>query len=165
MAVEKKKAPRDRAERVEAVDDHLGHRVRRAREMRRLSREGLAEALGDITAQQLTKIEGGKNRLFANRLWAIARVLNMPVSWFFDGFMASQSAAAVAAGAAGAAADELTSLLTPENILLLEGYDRLPTTQRRLIRQMIAELIEPTQNEDMQESVTEVGGEAHFGQA
>jgi transcriptional regulator with XRE-family HTH domain len=48
------------------------------------SQETLARALG-ITFQQIQKYERGTNRIFASRLFHLARVLRVPVSYFFQG--------------------------------------------------------------------------------
>jgi transcriptional regulator with XRE-family HTH domain len=49
-----------------------------------MSQEKLGESLG-ITFQQIQKYEKGSNRIGASRLQHIARVLSMPVSYFFEG--------------------------------------------------------------------------------
>lgn len=48
-----------------------------------MSQEKLGEALG-ITFQQIQKYEKGANRIGASRLQQISRVLNTPVSFFFE---------------------------------------------------------------------------------
>ena len=44
----------------------------------------IGEAIG-VTFQQVQKYERGVNRVGAGRLQQIARVLGMPVGWFFEG--------------------------------------------------------------------------------
>jgi transcriptional regulator with XRE-family HTH domain len=44
----------------------------------------LAEQLG-ITFQQLQKYENGSVRVSASRLWLVGKVLEVPVSYFFEG--------------------------------------------------------------------------------
>jgi len=48
-----------------------------------LSRSKLGEALG-VTFQQVQKYEIGTNRIPASRLYILGRVLDVPVSFFFD---------------------------------------------------------------------------------
>jgi len=48
-----------------------------------LSQEKLGEALG-LTFQQVQKYERGANRIGASRLLEIARVLEVPVAFFYD---------------------------------------------------------------------------------
>jgi transcriptional regulator with XRE-family HTH domain len=65
------------------IDIHVGSRVRLRRMMLGMSQEKLGEALG-ITFQQIQKYEKGTNRIGASRLQHIARVLSVPVSFFFE---------------------------------------------------------------------------------
>ena len=66
------------------IDIHVGGRVRLRRMMLGMSQEKLGEQLG-ITFQQIQKYEKGTNRIGASRLQHIARVLAVPVAFFFDG--------------------------------------------------------------------------------
>ena len=65
------------------IDIHVGSRVRLRRMMLGMSQERLGESLG-ITFQQIQKYEKGTNRIGASRLQHIARVLSVPVSFFFE---------------------------------------------------------------------------------
>jgi transcriptional regulator with XRE-family HTH domain len=40
--------------------------------------------------QQIQKYESGANRVSASRLWALAKALDVPVSYFFDGMNGSE---------------------------------------------------------------------------
>ena len=53
--------------------------------MMSMSQEKLGSLLG-LTFQQIQKYERGTNRIGASRLWEIARLLETPMSFFFDGF-------------------------------------------------------------------------------
>ena len=66
------------------IDIHVGGRVRLRRMMLGMSQEKLGENLG-ITFQQIQKYEKGTNRIGASRLQHIARVLSVPVAFFFEG--------------------------------------------------------------------------------
>jgi len=66
------------------IDIHVGKRVRMRRLMLDMSQETLAEALG-LTFQQVQKYEKGSNRVGASRLKKISEVLQVPVSFFFEG--------------------------------------------------------------------------------
>lgn len=48
-----------------------------------MSQAGLAALVG-ITFQQIQKYEAGSNRVAASRLFAIARVLEVPLTYFFE---------------------------------------------------------------------------------
>lgn len=69
------------------VDTHVGRRLRLRREILRLSQEQVATAIG-VTFQQIQKYEQGRNRVSASRLYDICRVLNMPVTYLFQGLNA-----------------------------------------------------------------------------
>ena len=65
------------------IDTHVGSRIRLRRNMLGMSQEKLGESLG-ITFQQIQKYEKGTNRVGASRLQAIASILGVPVSFFFE---------------------------------------------------------------------------------
>ena len=65
------------------VDAHVGSRVRMRRTLLGLSQEKLGEALS-LTFQQVQKYERGANRIGASRLYQISKVLEVPVSFFFE---------------------------------------------------------------------------------
>jgi transcriptional regulator with XRE-family HTH domain len=65
------------------VDVHVGQRLRQRRVLAGLSQEKLARMVG-ITFQQVQKYERGANRIVASRLYQLANVLDVPVSYFFE---------------------------------------------------------------------------------
>ena len=71
-------------QRASLVDHHVGARIRERRTMLGLSQQQLAKMIG-VTYQQAHKYERGVNRISAGRLYEIAVVLGVPISWFFDG--------------------------------------------------------------------------------
>jgi transcriptional regulator with XRE-family HTH domain len=66
------------------TDIYAGDRVRMRRLMLGMSQEVFGHALG-ITFQQVDKYEKGTNRIGASRLQHIAQILQVDVSFFFDG--------------------------------------------------------------------------------
>jgi transcriptional regulator with XRE-family HTH domain len=66
------------------VDKHVGSRVRMRRLMLGLSQSKLADQLG-LTFQQVQKYEKGSNRIGAGRLHQLSHILDVPVSFFFEG--------------------------------------------------------------------------------
>jgi transcriptional regulator with XRE-family HTH domain len=70
------------------IDIHVGERVRMWRTERKISRITLGEALG-VTDQQIGKYENGTNRIGASRLQQICSVLEIPVSFLFEGALGS----------------------------------------------------------------------------
>lgn len=70
--------------RTQNTDRHVGTRIRERRIMLGLTQQQLADLIG-VTYQQAHKYERGINRVSAGRLFEIARVLTVPVSYFFEG--------------------------------------------------------------------------------
>jgi transcriptional regulator with XRE-family HTH domain len=66
------------------IDRHVGSRVRMRRMMLSMSQEKLGDAL-DLTFQQVQKYEKGTNRMGSSRLQQIANILQVPVTFFFEG--------------------------------------------------------------------------------
>ena len=70
--------------RANSVDENVGMQLRQRRSLLGLSQEKLAEQVG-ITFQQIQKYENGANRISASRLYEFSKVLDIPVSFFFEG--------------------------------------------------------------------------------
>jgi len=66
------------------VDAHVGYRVRLRRVLIGMSQERLGELLG-LTFQQVQKYERGINRIGAGRLYEVAEILDVPISFFYEG--------------------------------------------------------------------------------
>ena len=66
-----------------AVDMHVGKRIRLRRTLLGMSQEQLGGEL-NITFQQVQKYERGANRVSASRLWDIGQILDVPINYFFD---------------------------------------------------------------------------------
>ncbi len=66
------------------VDKYVGSRVRMRRIMLGMSQEKLGEALG-LTFQQVQKYEKGTHRVGASRIQQISEILQVPVSFLFEG--------------------------------------------------------------------------------
>ena len=73
----------EREGRPSPIDVHVGTRIRLRRTLLGMSQERLGEALG-LTFQQVQKYERGVNRVGASRLFDLSRVLDVPISFFFD---------------------------------------------------------------------------------
>src|ERR1043166_6677295 len=74
---------RPKIEAPNPIDVRVGARLRLRRNMLGLSQEKLGEAIG-LTFQQVQKYERGANRIGASRLYELSRILDVPVSFFFD---------------------------------------------------------------------------------
>lgn len=73
-----------RKKQANAVDAHVGGRVRARRILLDLTQDKLGELLG-ITFQQIQKYERGANRISAGRLFEISRILGVSVPYFYEG--------------------------------------------------------------------------------
>jgi transcriptional regulator with XRE-family HTH domain len=118
------------------VDIHVGSRVRLRRTLLGLSQEKLGEAVG-LTFQQIQKYERGANRIGASRLFEFSRILDVPVSFFFDDM--TERGKASEHGAL-ALADQPQANLEPdpltrrETLELVRAYYRIgdPQVRKRL---------------------------------
>jgi len=117
-----------------STDVHIGKRIRMLRLARNLSQTDLAKRLG-ITFQQIQKYEKGTNRIGASRLQHIARVLSVPVSFFFEdapGAPVDQSAGMAEPKSTHYVVDFLSSA---EGLQLNKAFIRIkePKLRRRII--------------------------------
>jgi len=69
---------------IDPIDAYVGEKLRMARLMRGLTQEKLG-AMERVTFQQIQKYESGANRISASRLVHFSVLLDVPMSWFFDG--------------------------------------------------------------------------------
>ncbi|MGF1462450.1 MAG: helix-turn-helix domain-containing protein [Maricaulaceae bacterium] len=73
------------------IDIHVGAQVRLRRLTLGMSQDKLGESLG-VTFQQVQKYERGANRIGASRLYRLSQVLDVPVSFFFEGHDQAENA-------------------------------------------------------------------------
>ena len=86
-------------EEVREIDRHVGSRLRTRRIMMEHSQTYLADQVG-LSFQQFQKYEKGANRISASKLHDFARLLDVPVSYFFDDMPSDMKAASQAFAAA-----------------------------------------------------------------
>ena len=120
------------------TDRHVGARVRMRRMMLSMSQEKLGDALG-LTFQQVQKYEKGANRIGASRLQAIAHILQVPVSFFFEG--APAVAGLLPGGMAEAPSPAYISdfLATSDGLSLTKAFMRIKDAK---LRRRIVDLVE-----------------------
>jgi transcriptional regulator with XRE-family HTH domain len=114
------------------IDRHVGSRVRMRRMMISMSQEKLGDRLG-ITFQQVQKYEKGTNRIGASRLHHIARVLGVPIEFFYEGAPQVGAVQGFAESpASGYVADFLT---TSEGLELVKAFIAIkdPKVRRRIV--------------------------------
>ncbi len=80
------------------IDQHLGLILRKRRRTLGLTQKDVALAVG-VRFQQIQKYECGADRIYANRLWSLARVLKLPIDAFFQDLEGSPSLTAHMGGA------------------------------------------------------------------
>lgn len=122
---------------VRDIDTHVGKRLRRRRRLLGMTQQNLAECLG-LRFQQIQKYECGANRVTASRLYQLAKALNVPTSYFFDGLSDS------AAHAAEAEASTIPSdvMAQSETIELIRAYYQLGERPRRKLLDLAKSLRE-----------------------
>ncbi len=76
---------------ADAIDVHVGGRLRLRRVLQGWSQVQLGNALG-LTFQQIQKYEHGTNRISASMLFRAAEALDVPISFFFDGLLSAGQA-------------------------------------------------------------------------
>jgi transcriptional regulator with XRE-family HTH domain len=121
------------------VDARVGHRVRLRRMLMGMSQERLGERLG-LTFQQVQKYEKGVNRIGAGRLFEIAGILSVPVSFFYE-----DAEAALTATPGFAEDDESGSVMefiaSGEGLQLTLAFMRIKDAKvRRRILDLVREL-------------------------
>jgi transcriptional regulator with XRE-family HTH domain len=129
---------RQKSDKPNPIDVHVGTRVRLRRTLLGMSQEKLAEAIG-LTFQQVQKYERGANRVGASRLYDLSRVLDVPVSYFFEE-MASGVVSAAEARLGGMSEEapsptfEADPMMRRETLELVRAYYRItdPQIRRRL---------------------------------
>lgn len=129
------------------IDVHVGSRVRLRRMLLGMSQEKLAEKLG-LTFQQVQKYEKGANRIGASRLFDLARVLGVPVQFFYE--EVPGDGAATGAGLLGFSERQTETFVvdfisTREGIELNRAFMRITDTK---VRRAVVELIRSLASEE-----------------
>jgi transcriptional regulator with XRE-family HTH domain len=99
--------------RATSMDGVLGAQLRLRRTVLGISQEKLAEQIG-VTFQQIQKYENGANRISASRLFELSKILNVPVSKFFESADFGQD---MTPAAAGLSDNEQAAFEAPEDIM------------------------------------------------
>ena len=124
------------------IDKHVGSRVRMRRMMLSMSQEKLGDALG-LTFQQVQKYEKGTNRIGASRLQQIANILQVPVSFFFEG--APHTAHSSGLSEAPSPAYVSDFLATSDGLSLTKSFMRIKNGK---LRRRIVDLVEQIAGEE-----------------
>ena len=116
------------------IDVHVGQRMRQRRTLLGMSQTVLGDAIG-LTFQQVQKYERGANRVSGSRLFDLSRILDVPVSWFFEempGDVQSKSPAQVMGAAAPEPVEyEADPTMKRETLELVRAYYKIPSVGAR----------------------------------
>ncbi len=106
------------------IDLHLGKRLRRRRRLLGLTQQQLALAVG-IRFQQIQKYECGANRISAARLFQLAKALETPINYFYDGLTDETTEVAAVQN------EGIEVFSRKETLDLIQAYYRLSERPRR----------------------------------
>lgn len=121
------------------VDKYVGSRVRMRRIMLGMSQERLGEALG-LTFQQVQKYEKGTNRVGASRIQQISEILEVPVSFLFEGSPgANGTGNSDGFGESASPAYVSDFLATSEGLALTRAFTRISSPK---LRRSIVDMVE-----------------------
>jgi transcriptional regulator with XRE-family HTH domain len=118
------------------IDKYVGSRIRMRRIMLGMSQEKLGDALG-LTFQQIQKYEKGTNRVGASRLQQIADVLQVHVSFMFEGAPGGAGSGGMGESASPAYVSDF--LATSDGLALTKAFTRLKDAK---LRRSIVDLVE-----------------------
>ncbi|MFO1117567.1 MAG: helix-turn-helix transcriptional regulator [Beijerinckiaceae bacterium] len=124
-----KKPQEDEAE----INVHIGHRLRMRREYLKFSQEKVGDHIG-VSFQQIQKFEKGANRIAADQLLRVSRLLQVDPNYFYEGLVDRDS------GRTGFA--ERQSVLSVDETL--EGVElnrAFITIRSKKLRRTIVELV------------------------
>lgn len=114
------------------MDIHIGRRLRFIRTMKGMSQEAVGEAIG-VTFQQIQKYEQGINSIRTSRLYTLARVFSVPVSYFFN------------------EEDKLSAEITRDASLLIRAFQNIPDEE---VKKEMLSLVKALANSDSGKSST-----------
>ncbi len=126
------------------VDAHVGHRVRLRRMLVGMSQERLGELLG-LTFQQVQKYEKGVNRIGAGRLYELAGILGVPVSFFYEDINGTSVNAGGATAPGGEPPPVMEFVATGEGLQLSLAFMRIKDPK---VRRKILDLVRSLAEED-----------------
>ena len=134
------------------VDIHVGRRVRLRRTLLGISQQCLGSEVG-LTFQQIQKYERGANRIGASRLYEFSRILDVPVSFFFDDMPGDIEVPVLPAGAGmgdrAQAPLDVDPLKQRETLLLIQAYYGIDDSRvRRRIFELARSMADEAPDDD-----------------
>lgn len=121
------------------VDIHVGARVRLRRTLLGMSQEKLGNALG-LTFQQVQKYERGANRIGSSRLFQLSKILDVPVSFFFDEMTTDTTKKADGMAEGNKQVFEVDKLSRRETLELVRAYYKItdPSVRKKIFEMVKA---------------------------
>ncbi len=123
------------------IDIYVGKRLRMRRTLRGMSQAELGQALG-LTFQQIQKYEQGSNRIGSSRLYDLAKILETPITYFFDDILNTGSEESGVEGGLDLRTDPTAKRETLE---LVRSFARINDPS---IRHSLLNLIDTLKDED-----------------
>ena len=121
------------------VDVHVGTRLRQRRTLLGMSQTALGDAVG-LSFQQVQKYERGGNRMGSSRLFEFAKVLDVPVSHFFEEMTSEVATGKRKAGRSKTKASDETDINTKrETLELVRAYYKI---RNKGVRQQIRDMVQ-----------------------
>jgi transcriptional regulator with XRE-family HTH domain len=109
------------------IETHVRVKIRHARWMLSLSQDELGKKAG-LGVSEIRRLEAGEDPISVTSLWAVAKALNAPVAFFFEGLEGQATDADALRG---------TSLMEQEAMKLVRTYSRLPPEQRKGVMDLV----------------------------
>lgn len=128
---------RPRTPHATELDILVGNRIRMARNLGKMTQVELAAAMG-VSFQQIQKYEKGTNCISVSRLWALSRILRMPLTYFFADVIEPEN-------------EHISSeniLLQTETLELVNNYYKI---NNRILAKQIFDIIKTTAKSDINE--------------
>jgi transcriptional regulator with XRE-family HTH domain len=111
---------------MNAIDKHIGARIRMRRQQLGVSQEKLAEALA-VSFQQVQKYEKGQNRVGGSRMARIAEALQVEVGFFYQNAPGTDTSRP--AGGEYSLMDEF--MASREGLIIAQAFVRIPNPRIR----------------------------------
>ena len=139
----KSKPRRGRGPGISPIDVHVGARLRQRRTLLGMTQTNLGDTIG-VSFQQMQKYERGVNRISASRLFALSRVFDVSVQYFFDDMPTAVAASSPTLGRGKAKklpSYEPDPMATRETLELVRAYYKIKDAEiRKRLRELIKAL-------------------------
>jgi len=123
--------------RVGCVDIYVGKKLKERRILLGFNQQELAEFV-DVSVQQIQKYESAKNRVSSGKLYGLAKLLRVPVTYFFEGIEENKNISVDQQLAYTALAEDQAEfhgdnekISDKELLSLIKSYTRIGDTSKR----------------------------------